>query len=107
MMLRNTHLGRSSHIIKEEIDLKEQAKKRIDEIEELKEDVEWESKAAKMLQDLYYEKNDEIVVIAEIEQKRIKSGISKELINFLKRSIIPKKYLHPVLQKQLKIIHNA
>ena len=43
-----------------------------------------------------------IVVIAEIEQKRIKSGISKELIDFLKRSIIQKKYLHLVLQKQLK-----
>ena len=40
MTLRNKHLGRSSHIIKEEeIDLREQAKKKVDEIEELKEGV--------------------------------------------------------------------
>ena len=57
--LINKHLGRSSYDIdEEEIDLREQAKKRIDKIEELKEDVEWESKADKMLQDLNYEKND-------------------------------------------------
>ena len=83
MTLRNKHLGRSSHvIIEEEIDLREQAKKRIDEIEELKEDVEWESKTAKMLQDLNYKKNDEIAAIPEIRQKLIKSGISNELIFF-------------------------
>ena len=41
MMLRNKHLGRSCHIIKvEEVELREQAKKRIDEIEELKEGVD-------------------------------------------------------------------
>ena len=52
MTLRNKYHSKSSHdIVEEEIDLKEQAKKRIDEIEELKEDVEWESKAAKMLLD--------------------------------------------------------
>ena len=102
MTLRNTHLGRSSHIIKEqETDLKEQAKKRIDEIEELKEDVKWESKAAKMLRDLSYEKNDEIAAIAEIKQKLIRSGISKNLINVLKRSVIPRKYFHLVSEKQL------
>ena len=40
MTLRNKNLGRSSYDIDEkEMDLKEQAKKRIDEIEELKEDV--------------------------------------------------------------------
>ena len=50
-----------------------------------------------MLQDLNYDKNDEIVAIAEI-----KSGISKKIINFLKRSIIPKRYLRLVLEKQLK-----
>ena len=98
MTLRNKHLGKSSHITKEEeIDLREQEKRKVDEIEELKKDVEWESKAAKMLHDLNYEKNDEIVAIAEI-----KSGILKELINSLKRSIIPRKYLHLVLEKQLK-----
>ena len=38
MTLRNKHLGRSSHITKEkEIYLREQAKKKIDEIDELKE----------------------------------------------------------------------
>ena len=79
MTLRNKHLGKSSYdFMEEEIDLGEQTKKKTDEIEELKEHVEWESKVAKMLQDLNYEKNDEI---AQIEQKRIKSGISKELIN--------------------------
>ena len=83
MTLRNKHLGRSSYdITEEEIDLREQAKKKVDKIEELKEDVEWESKTAKMLQNINYGKNDEIAVIAEIEQMLIKSGISKELINF-------------------------
>ena len=66
MTLRNKHLGKSSYDIdEEEIDLIKQAKQRIDKIEELKEDVEWESKAAKMLQDLKYEKNAEIVAIAD------------------------------------------
>ena len=59
--LRNKYLGRSGFDINEkEIDLREQVKKKADKIEELKEDVEWESKAAKTLQDLKYEKNDEI-----------------------------------------------
>ena len=66
MTLRNKYLGKSSYDIDEEkIDLIEQVKKRIDKIEELKEDVEWESKAAKMLQDLKHEKNDEIAAIAD------------------------------------------
>ena len=40
MTLRNKHLGKSCHITKEEeIDLREQAKKRIDEIEILKEGI--------------------------------------------------------------------
>ena len=77
MTLRNKHLGRSSYDIDEELqDLREQVKKKVDKIE-LKEDVEWESNAAKMLQDLSYEKNDEIAAIAEIEQKLIRSGILK------------------------------
>ena len=74
-------------------------KKKADKIEELKEDVEWESKVAKMLQDLNYEKNYEIVAISEIEQKWIKFGISEKLINFLKRLVVPKKYLHLDLEK--------
>ena len=41
MTLRNKHLGRSSHVTKEEeTELREQTKMKIDEIEELKEDVE-------------------------------------------------------------------
>ena len=88
--LRNKHLNRSSYDIdEEEIDLKEQAKRMIDKIEELKEDVKWESKAAKMLQDLNYEKNDEIAAIAKINQKLIKSQISK-------------RYLYLALKEQLK-----
>ena len=83
--LRNKHLGRSSYdIMEEEIGLKEQSKKRVDKKEELKEDVKWESKAAKMLRDLNYEKNDEIVEITKTELEMIKSGILKQLTNFLK-----------------------
>ena len=76
-------------------------KKRMDKIEKLKEDVKLESKAPKMLQDLSHEKNDEMVAIDEIEQKLIRS---KELINFLKKSIISKRHLHHVLERQLKNI---
>ena len=66
MTLRNKSLGKSSYDIdEEEIGLIKQAKKGIDKIEELKKDVMGESKAAKMLQDLKYEKNDEIVAIAD------------------------------------------
>ena len=71
MTLRNKYIGRLSYdIMEEEIDLREQEKKRIDRIEEIKEDVEWESKAAKMLQRL------------------IRFGISKEPVNFFKKSTI-------------------
>ena len=43
MTLRNKHLGRRSYDIdKEEIHLKEQAKRRIDKTEQLKVDVKWE-----------------------------------------------------------------
>ena len=66
MTLRNKYLSKSSYDIDEEqIDLVEQAKKRIDKIEELRKDVMGESKAGKMLQDLEYEKNDEIVAIVD------------------------------------------
>ena len=83
MTLRNTHLGRSSHIIKEEeIDLREQAKKRIDEREGLKEGVDGiEFQSVKTPEDLNFLKHEEAVAIVEKEQKLIRSGISKELIN--------------------------
>ena len=57
MTLRNKYLGKSSYDIgEEEIDLIEQAKRRIDRI---KKDAAWKSK------DLKYEKNDEIAAIAD------------------------------------------
>ena len=54
-------------------------------------------KAPKMLQDLNYEKNNEIVEIAKIELKLQRLGASKKSINFFKKSIIPKRHLHLVL----------
>ena len=68
MTLRNKYLGKSSYDIddEEEIDLIKQAGKRIDKIEELKMDVMGESKAAKMLQDLEYEKIDIIATIFDM-----------------------------------------
>ena len=53
MTLRNKHLCRSSHIVKEEkIDLREQTKKKIDKIEELKEGVDGtEFQSVKTLED--------------------------------------------------------
>ena len=60
--------GRRSNKIEEEIELREQTRKKIDNIEELKEEVEeWEFKSVKILQNLNYEKHDEIVEIAKIE----------------------------------------
>ena len=84
MTLRNRHLGRSSHIIKEEeIELREHTKKKVDEIEELKEGVDGiEFQNFKTLKDLNVSKHEEAAAIAEIEQNLIKSGISKELLNF-------------------------
>ena len=68
MMLRNKHLSRSSHIIKEEeVELREQAKK-IDEIEELKEGVDGiEFQSVKTLEDLIFLQHKEIAAIAKIE----------------------------------------
>ena len=66
MTLRNKYLGKSSYDIDEEkIDLIKQPKKRIDKIEELKKDVTGKSKAAKMLQDLKYEKIEIIATIVD------------------------------------------
>ena len=100
-MLINKHLGRSSHIIKGE--LRKQAKKKINKIEELKEGVDGiEFQSFNTLEDLNILKHEEAAAIAEIEQKLIKCGIPKERINFFKKSIIPKKYLHLVSEEQLK-----
>ena len=43
-------------------------------------------------------KNDDIVEIAKIELKLKRLGVSKKSINFFKKSIIPNKHLHLVLQ---------
>ena len=65
--LRNRFLGRPNKI-EEEIELREQKRKKIVDIEELKKEVEeWEFKVVKLLQDLNYEKHDEIV---EIRKKK-------------------------------------
>ena len=98
IILRNRFLGRPNKI-EEEIDLRRQTKKKIDNIEKLKEEVkEWELKSVKVLQDLNYAKNNEIVENAKIKLKLKRLGASKKLINFFKKSIIPKKHLHFVLQ---------
>ena len=66
MTLGNKYFGKSSYDIdEEEIDLIKQAEKRIDKIEELKNDLIGEAKVGKMLQDLEYEKNDEIDAITD------------------------------------------
>ena len=88
MILGQKFLGRPSNSIGEEID----------NIEGLKEDVKREVNGAKMLQDLNYKKNDEIVTVSRIELKLKRQGASKKSTDFLKKSIIPKKYLHLVLQ---------
>ena len=78
--LKNKYWGRPKRDI-EEIELREQIKKKIDNTEELKEEVkEWEFKSVKMQQDLNYEKYDEVVEIAKIELKLERLGISKESI---------------------------
>ena len=53
---------------------------------------EWEFKSIKILQDLNYENYDKIVEIKKIELKLERSGIFYY--------IIPKKYLHLVLQAE-------
>ena len=59
--LKNSFFGRPNRI-DEEIELREQIKKKIDNIEELKEEVkEWEFKSVKILQGLNYEKYDKLL----------------------------------------------
>ena len=101
--LRNKFLGRPNKIecnsIEEEIDLRRQTKKKIDNIEKLKEEVkEWDFKSVKILQDLNYAKNDEIDETAKIELKLKRLRVSKKSINFSEKSIIPKEHLPLVLQ---------
>ena len=91
MTLRNKCPGKSSYDINEgKINLTKQAEKRIDKIEELKKDVMGESKAGKMLQDLEYEKIDEITAIAD-KIKNIKKT-NKLFASFFLR-ITAQKYL--------------
>ena len=96
MKIRNRFLGRTNNV-EEEIDLRRQTKKKIDSIEQLKEDVKCEVKGAKTLQYLNYEKNVEIVAVAKIELKLQRLGASRKSINFFKKSINSKKHLHLVL----------
>ena len=64
----------------------------IDNIEKFKKEVEeWEFKSVKLLQDLNYEKHDEIAEIAKIEIRLKELGILKESTDAFKKLIIPKK----------------
>ena len=54
-------------------------------------------KSVRILQDLNYEKDDEIFEIVKIELELERLRISKKSINNFKKSVIPKKYLHLVL----------
>ena len=64
----------------------------IDNIEKLKKEVEeWEFKSVKLLQDLNYEKYDEIAEIAKIGIRSKELGILKESTDAFKKLIIPKK----------------
>ena len=84
--LRNRFLGRLNSV-EDKIDLRRQTKKKIDNIEELKEEVkEWGFKSVKIVQVLNYAKNDEIVEIARIKLKLQRLGASKKSINFFKKS---------------------
>ena len=104
MTLRNKYHGRPNNI-EEELDLKRQKKKKIDNIEELKEEVkEREFKRVRVLQNLSFEKNDQIVEIAKMELKLQRLGASKKSISFFKKSIIAKKYLRLVLLTEKKSV---
>ena len=75
----------------------------MDEIEELRKGVDGiEFQSIKTVKDLNFLKYEKAAAIAEIEQKLIRSGISKELINFFKKSIIPRKYLHLASEEKLE-----
>ena len=76
--LKNRFWGRPNKT-EEETDLRRQTKKR-----KVK---EWEFKSVKILQDLKYAKNDEIVEIAKIELKLKRLRASKKSINFFKNQL--------------------
>ena len=83
--------------------MRKQAKKKENEIEELKEGVDAiEFQSVKTLEVLHFLKHEEAALNAEISLELIRSGISKELINFLKKLIIPRKHPHLVLEGQLR-----
>ena len=104
--LKNRFLGRPNKI-EEETELREQTRKKIDNIEELKKEVEeWEFKCVKILQDSNYEKHDEIAEIAKIEIRLEKLGISKESNDAFKKLIIPKEYFCLDLQAKNKSLYN-
>ena len=106
--LRNRFLGRPNKIrcnsIEEEIDLRRQTKKKIDNIEKLKEEVkESEFKSVKILQDLNYEKYDEVVEIAKIELKLERLGISKKSINFFKNQFFESSIYTLFYKQKIKV----
>ena len=58
--------------IEEEIELREQTRKKMDNIEVLKKEVkEWEFKSVKILHDLSYEKHEEVAEIAKTERRLV------------------------------------
>ena len=63
-----------------------------------------EFESFKTLEDLNDIKHDEMVENAKIELELKRLGVSKISINFFKKSIIPKKYLHLVNGVALKIL---
>ena len=85
--LRNRFLGRPNKI-EEEIKLRRKTKKKIDNIEKLKEAIrEDEFESDKKLEDLNYAKHDEMVEIAKLELKLERSRASRN-INCLFKKII-------------------
>ena len=89
--------GRSNSI-EQEIELRKQKRKKIDNIKRLKKEVkEWEFKSVKLLQDINYEKGAKIVEINRIENRLEALGTSKAIINAYKKLIIPWKYLYLIL----------
>ena len=79
--LRNRFQG-SLNRIKAEIGLREQTRKKTDNIERLKTEVEeWEFENIKLLQDLNNEKSAEIFEIIRIEKRLEALKTSKTIIN--------------------------
>ena len=92
--LESRFLGRPNKI-KDEIELREQKKKNIDNIEILNVEMkEREFKSVKILQGLYYKKWGEIFGLERIELRLERLWISRETTDNFKKLIIRKKYLH-------------